>query len=139
MAKHNMHTTSTYTIWRGIKKRCNLPSHPSYRWYGGQGISYDPKWETFLGFLEDMGERPGEMTIDRINPALNYTKENCRWVTIQENLKNRRAMKQRANKRSTCACGVKIARYYAKQCWNCYSKTRLLEHKKDAKTGRFVT
>jgi hypothetical protein len=36
-----------------------------------------------------MGERPGNLTIDRIDSSLGYFKENCRWVTIQQNLDNR--------------------------------------------------
>jgi hypothetical protein len=90
VTKHNMHLTSTYQIWRGIKKRCRLKSHPSYRWYGAKGITYDPKWEDFKGFLEDMGERPGNFTIDRIDSDLGYYKNNCRWVSMQDNLDNRK-------------------------------------------------
>lgn len=69
--------TRTWKIWAGIRKRCNNLAHPNY---GGKGISYDPRWESFLLFLADMGECPEGYEIDRRESDKNYTKENCRWV-----------------------------------------------------------
>lgn len=89
VTKHGLHTSTTYNIWRGIKKRCKLPSHPSYKWYGAKGITYCERWEKFENFLEDMGERPKGLQIDRIDTTGNYNKENCRWVTSKENQNNR--------------------------------------------------
>jgi hypothetical protein len=44
----------------------------------------------FVNFLEDMGERPSlKHSIDRKDNRLGYTKENCRWVTIHEQMRNR--------------------------------------------------
>lgn len=74
-----------------MKQRCSNPNHQKYYMYGGRGIKYDPKWESFLGFLEDMGERPKGMTLDRKDSGKDYSKENCRWATShqqQNNLKN---------------------------------------------------
>ena len=49
--------------------------------YGGRGISYDPRWESFEVFWEDMSEGYSEhLELDRIDPNGNYCKENCRWV-----------------------------------------------------------
>jgi len=87
---HNLHLSSTYCIWRGILKRCKLPSHPSYRWYGGRGISVCDRWLKFENFLEDMGMRPPGLQIDRKDLNGNYEKSNCRWVTPKENQNNRR-------------------------------------------------
>lgn len=76
----------SYSSWRTMKSRCNNPNHDSYYLYGGKGITYDPKWETFKGFLEDMGERPSkDYSIDRIDPNANYCKSNCRWILKSEN------------------------------------------------------
>ncbi len=37
-----------------------------------------------------MGERPYNMTLDRINNNGNYEKENCRWTTHKEQSRNMR-------------------------------------------------
>jgi hypothetical protein len=80
-----------YRSWQGMKSRCNNPNHKSYKDYGGRGITYDPKWETFKGFFEDMGERPEGKTLDRFSDKDgNYCKNNCRWATREEQANNKR-------------------------------------------------
>ncbi len=86
MARHvHGHTkgkrSPTYNSWRAMKARCKYKSHWMYSHYGGNGITYDPRWETFLNFLQDMGERPKGTTLDRIEGDKGYCKENCRWAT----------------------------------------------------------
>lgn len=46
--------------------------------------TYEPRWEKFELFLEDMGERPEGMTLDRVDTLGHYSKANCRWATRQE-------------------------------------------------------
>lgn len=79
--------TSTYKIWTSMKQRCNNSKSQHYKSYGGRGITYDPKWEQFKNFLEDMGWRPDGLSLDRKNNDGNYTKGNCRWVDnlVQQN------------------------------------------------------
>jgi hypothetical protein len=86
----NPNAMSSRNSWYGMKRRCNCPNQNGYERYGGRGITYDPKWETFEGFYADMGDRPGPgYDLDRIDNNGNYCKENCRWVTHLENCKNR--------------------------------------------------
>jgi len=80
-------STKTYKVWNNMKKRCNQKKN--YPRHGGRGITYDPYWEKFDNFLEDMGERPDGYTLDRINNDGNYTKDNCRWATYEEQNINR--------------------------------------------------
>jgi hypothetical protein len=76
----------TYRSWRAMRKRCYQKSHDRYPKYGGAGITVCDRWRnSFQNFLDDMGERPEGMTIDRIDPAGDYEPPNCRWLDSKEN------------------------------------------------------
>lgn len=82
----------TYVSWRAMKQRCSNPSNASWEDYGGRGISYVHRWETFDNFLADMGKRPSaKFTLDRINVNGHYCKENCKWSNRKEQNLNKRA------------------------------------------------
>lgn len=74
-----------------MKQRCDNPKTLHYDKYGGRGITYDEKWKEFRGFLEDMGESPRGLSLDRKDNNGNYTKSNCRWATSKEQMNNTRA------------------------------------------------
>lgn len=80
-----------YRVYNGMKTRCYNTNHTYYAYYGGRGITVCERWlKSFWNFVEDMGDRPDNYTLDRINNDLGYYKENCKWSTMKEQSNNRR-------------------------------------------------
>jgi len=95
---HGMHKTSTYRIWAGLIQRCTNPKRKEWKDYGGRGIKVCKRWLKFENFLEDMGIRPKECEIDRIENDSDYFMLNCRWVTKIKNVRNSRKTKLNVSK-----------------------------------------
>lgn len=85
-SKKHGHTTKngqsrTYNSWATMIQRCTNPANPKHARYGAVGITVCDDWSSFAKFLADMGERPDGTTLDRVDGALGYSKENCAWAT----------------------------------------------------------
>ncbi len=79
-----------YRIWIQMIQRCTNPNVKNYKNYGGRGIKVCERWRQFENFLQDMGEKPSGLSVDRIDNNGDYCKENCKWSTRKEQNRNTR-------------------------------------------------
>lgn len=95
---HGKSHSRLYRVYYGMKQRCENPKAAKYECYGGRGIKVCDEWkDDFQAFYEwamsngyDPYAEHGKCTIDRINVDGDYSPGNCRWLTIQEQQKNKR-------------------------------------------------
>ena len=90
--KHGMSKHPAFGVWHCMKQRCETPTHPAWKNYGGRGITVCPEWSaSFDAFWRDMGPtyRQG-LTLDRIDNDKGYSKANCRWATHKTQAANTR-------------------------------------------------
>lgn len=78
-----------YDIWNAMHSRCYNTNHPKYHRYGGRGIIVCERWHYHANFVEDMGERPEGMTLERRNNDGNYEPDNCYWASYDDQFLNR--------------------------------------------------
>lgn len=80
--------TSTYTIWRGMRQRCEPGNAARFPRYAGRGIAVCERWSKYENFLADMGLRTEGLTLERVNNDGNYEPGNCKWGTWCEQAHN---------------------------------------------------
>ena len=80
-----------YSVWVGMRRRCDSLKSKDYPNYGGRGIKVCDRWYDFKLFLEDMESSFKEgLTLDRKDNNGNYILQNCKWSTIEEQNKNKK-------------------------------------------------
>lgn len=89
---HGLSNTKLFMVWQDMKKRCKNPNHHAYKDYGGREIKVCNEWlDDFMNFYNwamANGYKEG-LSIDRINNNGNYEPNNCRWVTMSIQCKNK--------------------------------------------------
>lgn len=98
----------TYERWKSMKSRTSENSR-ARRWYFDRGITVCLRWADdrrgFHNFLDDMGECPEGLELDRIDNDKGYSPENCRWVTKSEQVRNRRYKRENSPYRNVFPWG----------------------------------
>ena len=94
--KHGLSQTREYNHWKKMMQRCYHETNPDYPLYGGRGIKVVEAWHDVRNFVADMGEVPkvgGRMSIERVDVNGDYGPDNCIWLPLRLQSKNRRPWK----------------------------------------------
>lgn len=87
---HGERYTPEYQVWANMLKRCQNVNDPTFKHYGARGIRVCPQWQTYEGFIADMGYRPSsDHSIERRDVNGNYEPGNCYWATNDVQFNNR--------------------------------------------------
>jgi hypothetical protein len=88
---HGLSKSSEYRSWYAMKARCSNSNYKNYKYWGGRGIKVCDRWfNSFENFIQDMGKKPANTSLDRIDNNGNYEPNNCRWSTKTQQQNNRR-------------------------------------------------
>jgi len=101
VTKHGDWRTRFYNTWGHMIQRCLNPKNPSYKYYGGRGITFCDRWLKYENFKKDMydsylehfNKHNGDTSIDRKDNNGNYELSNCHWATQREQNCNQRRNK----------------------------------------------
>ena len=81
-----------YMIWKSMRERCYTKSCKKYKDYGKKDIKICDKWyndfDSFKKWALENGYKK-DLTIERKNINKDYSPENCTWITVKEQAKNR--------------------------------------------------
>lgn len=81
-----------YRTYDNIKTRCYNKNSPKYKSYGARGVIVCDEWlqsrEVFIKWCDETC-KDITLTIERIDVNGNYEPNNCKWVTMEQQAKNK--------------------------------------------------
>ena len=94
---HGGSRSRLHRIWKAMRNRCLNENSPSYKNYGGRGISICSEWEDFASFREWANKNGYDesLSIERIDVDGNYSPSNCTWADALTQSSNRRYTRKR--------------------------------------------
>lgn len=91
---HGMTGTRLYRVYKGMHDRCYYPNSDRYNAYGGRGIKICDEWlhdkNSFFSWALQNGYQE-DLTIERIDVNGDYCPENCKWIPMHEQYKNKQS------------------------------------------------
>lgn len=89
--KYQIKNKRIFGIWDHMRARCDKGGRKDSKYYHDKGITYCDEWRKYENFQEwalNNGYKDN-LTLDRKDGFLPYCPENCRWITIEEQQRNR--------------------------------------------------
>ena len=79
-------------MWHNMKSRCYSAYRKDYKYYGGKGVEVCDEWINDYFAFQNWALNNGyedNLTIDRIDSNGNYEPSNCRFITLEEQQRNK--------------------------------------------------
>lgn len=90
--KHGLSRHKLFRTWIDMRNRCYFINHNRFEHYGGKGIKVCDIWrDDFIEFYRwaiANGWKKG-LSLDRKENNKGYQPDNCRWITVKEQNRNR--------------------------------------------------
>lgn len=91
--KHGLTHHPLYRVFHSMKDRCFRQTDPEFHNYGNRGITICSEWindpKEFIRWASDNGYKKG-LSIDRIDTNGPYSPDNCRFVSMKQQGRNKR-------------------------------------------------
>lgn len=90
---HGQSNTRLYQTWQNMRERCYSTKNKVYDYYGGRGIGVCDDWRYNFSSFYEWAMQNGyndKLTIDRIDVNKGYSPDNCQWVTMKQQCRNKR-------------------------------------------------